>query len=189
MPLKLISAPTVEPITLPEARAQQRVEHDVDNALIQAFIVSAREQAEHILQRALITQTWERVMDAFPCDGAVELGMPPVQSIVSVKYAAPDGTEQTLDPAAYSLDPEQVPGWLLPARGYSWPSTLDTANAVRVRFICGYGANGSFVPQSIKDWMHLHVGHFYCNRKAASDKKLEPLPYADRLLDRYRTWL
>lgn len=190
MSLNRISGPTVEPVTLPEAKIHLRVEHDEENALIQQLIVTAREQAEHATCRALTTQTWERVLDAFPVGGgAIELAMPPVQSIASVKLINLQGSIETLAPAAYSLDVDTQPGWLLPAAGYEWPATLDAANAVRVRFVCGYGADGSFVPASIRQYILAHVGHWHCHRGAVSDKKLEPVPYLERLLDSFRVWL
>lgn len=190
MSLKLITAPSVEPVSLEEARLHLRVDDDLtlDDPLIEALITSARQQAEHRLSRALITQTWERVLDVFPCR-EIELGMPTQLSVVSVKYIGVDGVEVTLDQSAYSLDADTMPGYLLPAYGTSWPGTLDTANAVRVRFTAGFGANASAVPESIRQWMLLHIGQWYCNRSASADKRHELLPYVDGLLDPWRVWL
>jgi len=188
MSLNPIQGPAVEPITLAEARAQCRVDHSAEDALITSLIVVAREQAEQRLSRALITQTWERVLDAFPV-AEIELGMPKQLSVVSVKYIDSQGDEQTLDSAAYSLDAETIPGFLHPAYGTSWPATLCAANAVRVRFTAGFGSAAEAVPNSIKQWMLLHVGHWHCNRSASADKKHELLPYVDSLLDSWRAWL
>lgn len=191
MSLIRVVAPNAEPVSLAEAKAQCRVEHDVEDTLFTRWIATAREQTEHLLCRALITQQWERVLDAFPTADApgVELGMPPVQSIVSVKYADPQGQEQILASTAYTLDTDTSPGWLLPAYGSDWPATLDTANAVRVRFICGYGPVQAAVPEGVRSYILAHVHHWYCNRGAVSDKRLEPVPYLERLLDPYRSWL
>ena len=93
------------------------------SALLTALISTAREQAEHELGRALITQTWRLTVDAFPCV-ELELGKPDVQGITSVVYTDTAGADQTLDSAAYVLDTSVSPGWLLPAYGYTWPSTL-----------------------------------------------------------------
>lgn len=62
---KLIAAPGAEPVTLAEAKLHARVETAADDTLISAMISAAREEAEHILGRALITQTWEMVLPAF----------------------------------------------------------------------------------------------------------------------------
>jgi len=149
MTLKLITAPAIEPVTLAEAKVQCRVDTDLtaEDDLLSALISTAREMAEHEIGRALINQTWERVLDAFPA-AEIELGMPPVSSIVSVTYIDAAGDSQTLASAAYTLEPDLLPGWLLPAEGYEWPDTLDTANAVRVRFVAGYGDSAPNVPAS-----------------------------------------
>lgn len=187
MTLKLITAPTEEPISRTEAKLHLRVEHTADDTLIDGLIVAARQAAEHELQRALVTQTWERVLDAFP-DVEIELGMPPVQSITSVKYIDEDEVEQTLSALLYSLDSDNEPGWVLPAIDTEWPDTLDTADAVRVRFVCGYGA-ASAVPQAIKQWMLIRIGTLYKMREQfVVGTTMTPVPerFVDSLLDPHR---
>jgi uncharacterized phiE125 gp8 family phage protein len=189
MTLKLITAPATEPVTLAEAKAQCRVDASDEDALITALIAAARQEAEHALGRALITQTWERVIDAFP-EAEIELGMPPVASIVSVSYVDTAGNTQSLSAAAYLLDGDREPGWLLPAAGYTWPSTLDTANAVRVRFTAGYG-NAAAVPQAIKTWLLMRIATLYKFRESSVlGVSVTEVPgrYTDRLLDPYRVW-
>lgn len=190
MPLTLITAPSVEPVTLAEAKLQCRVDADLtaDDARIGVLISAVREQAEHEIGGALVTQTWERTLDAFPVSGgAIELGMPPVQSLVSVKYLDAAGTEQTLAPSAYTLDAVAAPGWVLPAAGTDWPAAGDYANAVRVRFVAGFGAASS-VPAAVKAWMLLHIAEWYAQLEAGADKPRDLLPHVARLLDCARQW-
>lgn len=190
MTLKLYTGPSVEPITLAEAKLHLRVEHDADDSLISIYITAAREQAEHITGRALISQTWERVLDAFPAL-EIELGMPPVQAVSSITYLDATGATQTVSPANYALDNTTLPGWVLPAATYSWPATADTVNAVRVAFTCGYGASGASVPGAVRNWMLLHIGAAYRTRESfVHGQSVSELPnrYADALLDRLRTY-
>lgn len=190
MTLKLITAPATEPVTLAEAKAQCRVDVSDEDSLITALIVAARQEAEHILGRALITQTWERVVDAFP-DVELELGMPPVQSVTSITYVDLAGVTQTLAAPSYVLDNTLEPGFVLPAAGYTWPETFDTVNAVRVRFTSGYGASASNVPQSIRTWVLMRVATLYKFREeAAVGVSVTEMParHLDRLLDPYRVW-
>ena len=188
MTLKLITPPGTEPVSLAEAKLQLRAGDDEDT-LITALIVTAREAAQHELGRALITQDWERVLDAFPA-AELQLGMPPVQSILQVQYVDAAGALQTLAPAAYTLDAENAQdAFALPALGYSWPATLDTANAVRVRFRCGYG-EAAAVPAAVKAWMLLRIGTLYRYREDFQQGSLAQLPdhFTDRLLDPFRVW-
>lgn len=188
MPLIIITPPASEPVTLAEAKLHCKVDGSDDDTLITALIISAREQAQHRLGRALITQTLEQVLAAFP-DG-IKLPLPPAKTIVSVKYIDSAGILQTLDPAAYELDKDSSPGWLVPAYGLAWPSARAVPNAVRVRYTAGYGAAAD-VPASIKSWMLLAIGTLYSQREVVITGTLvQDLPhyFFDGLLDPYRVY-
>lgn len=191
MTTKLITGPAVEPISLAEAKAHLRVDGSDDDALIGLLIQSARQAAEHEAGRVLVSQTWELVLDAFPAV-ELELRTAGVLSIASVKYVDTAGAEQTLAGAAYVLDAEAAPAYLLPAAGYSWPATADTANAVRVRYVAGFGAAAADVPASIRHWMLLHIGTAYAQRESvAAGVPVAELPgrYHAALLDPWRVYL
>jgi uncharacterized phiE125 gp8 family phage protein len=191
MTLVRITPPATEPVTLQEAKIHLRVDDTEEDTSISMAIQAAREEAEHQTGRALITQTWERVLDAFPA-GAIQLGNPPIISITSVKYFDVNGVEQTLSASAYTLDSVKMPGWLLPSAAYpTWPSTqADTPNTVRVRFTCGYGA-ASAVPAKVRRWILLRIGTLHEHRQeSVIGVSITPLPrdYTDRLLDPVRIW-
>lgn len=188
MSVKLITAPATEPVSLAEAKTHLRVTSSDDDTLITALIAAARDAVEHELQRSLITQTWEKALDMFP--DAIELPHPPVQSITSLKYLDVDGVEQTLSSASYTLDTasDSAPAWLTPAYGYGWPDTYEEVNAVKVRYVAGW-ADATAVPQPIKQWMLLNIGHWYENRESVNIGNItSTLPFVNSLLDRYRIW-
>ncbi len=189
MALKIITGPAAEPVTLSEAKSHLRVEHSTDDTMITTLIQVARSMAEKKLGGAIINQTWELVLDSFP-DAEIKLDFPPVSSIESVKYIDGNGDQQTISSANYTLDGDTMPGWVLPAYGYSWPATIDAANAVRVRFIAGYGASGDSVPEPIKQWILLTVGTMYAQRETVSGFSLSEMPrtFYDAMLDPYRWW-
>jgi uncharacterized phiE125 gp8 family phage protein len=66
MPIQLLAGPSVEPVSLAEAKAHLRVDIADDDALIAALIVTARQCAETITRRALVTQQWLLATDRFP---------------------------------------------------------------------------------------------------------------------------
>lgn len=186
MGYRLITGPEVEPITLAEAKLHLRIEEaeTSEDGLITSLIVAAREGAEHETRRALIRQTWELAIDAFPpC--AIQLPKPRLIDIVSVTYVDAAGDSQVLAPGAYTTDVENEPGFLLPAVDTDWPDTYDTANAVRIRFRCGFGAAASDVPDAIKAWMKLRIGALYRHREAVVGTVSNELAgrFTDRLLD------
>ena len=183
--MKLITPPTVEPITLAEARTHLRVTHTDEDALITSLISVARADAENELQRSLITQTREIARDAFPA--AIELTFGPVIAVTSVKFDDPAGIEQTLDPATYRLDTFRLSGWIVPDPDYSWPETRQHVNAVRVRYVAGYGPAASDVPAPIRQWILLRIGTLFEHRESvAAGVTVATVPYVDRLLDPYR---
>ncbi|HEY1182231.1 MAG TPA: head-tail connector protein [Rhodocyclaceae bacterium] len=188
MSLKLITAPTEEPISLAEARLHLRISDDVtdDDTLISALIAAARQGAEHITQRALMAQTWELALDEF--EDEILLPKAPLASITSVTYVDEDGVSQSLTADDYQLDSHSEPARLLPAYGTCWPATRAQANAVLVRYAAGY-ASAAAVPQEIKSWMLLRVGLLYENRESVvAGVSIAELPHVDRLLDAYKVW-
>lgn len=188
MPTIKITDAAEEWITRADAKVHLRLDADqtAEDGLIDTLIKAVRLACEARCNRTLITTTWERVQDAFT--DAVELPWPRVIAVSSVKYIDLDGVEQTLDPADYQLDKDSEPGWVVPAYEKAWPDTRDQANAVRVRYTAGYGADASAVPEDLKLWMKLQLAHFWKHREAAAAGGLQPLPYADALLDPHRVW-
>lgn len=154
-----VTEPAVEPWVLNDVKAMLAIPDTGSDTAITSYIQSARRQAEHFLQRKLITQTLERALHDFPAD-AIELPFGPVQSITSVKYIDADGVEQTIDSANYSLDTYSMKVWCRPAYSYTWPSPRSIANAVKVRYVAGYGDAGSDVPDDILQAMLLLIGHW-----------------------------
>ena len=184
MALRRITEPATEPVSIAEAKAHVRVTHSTDDALIGALITSVRQAAENELGRTLMTSTWEKTLDEFP--DAIELHYPPVAAITSVEYLDDAGTVTLLAAASYTLDERSEPGWLVPAYDYEWPTTLDSINAVTVTYTAGYGTAAD-VPEAIKAWIKVHVGHLYENREATLiGAPVVPLPFVSGLLDPYR---
>lgn len=66
MPSVILTQPTVEPVTLAEAKQHLRVDVADDDDLISVLIAGARQSAEGICRRALCTQTVKLVLDQFP---------------------------------------------------------------------------------------------------------------------------
>lgn len=187
MALKLITPATALAVTLAEVKLHLRVEVTDDDLLIEALIGTATQMAEQSTGRAIMPQTWQLTLDAFP--DALQLTRTPVASVTSITYADTTGTVQTLSNTLYSLDNVDDHGsaYVVPAYSAAWPSTRDQVNAVTCTFVAGWPAAAN-VPDSIKSWIKLMVGAMFENRAAASEKQTYALGFADRLLDRYKVW-
>jgi uncharacterized phiE125 gp8 family phage protein len=188
MGLKLITAPDEEPLFVDDVKAHCRINGDDDDQLIESMITAARQMAETQTKRALITQTWDLYLDKFPCDYAysIILPKPTLQSVTYLKYIDTDGVLQTLSADNYKVDNVTEPARIVPAYGYSWPSTRDEINAVVIRFVCGYGDDEESVPSAIKDWMKIKISTMYEYRdEFISGTIIQPLPnrFVDSMLD------
>lgn len=186
MPIRTIAPATgaVQPISMEEARAQLRVDCADEDALIGSLISVATQTASDRLQRALVPTRYRLTLDSFP--GAIELRMPPIISVQSVKYIDADGVQQTLPVQDYFVDNVSEPGKLVPAFGRTWPATQDRINAVEVEYTAGYP--DSAIPTPIKQWILLALGDLYNNRERSAEKPAVPQNFADALLDTYRLW-
>lgn len=184
MAIKIITPPTAEPVTLAEAKAQCRVTGTDEDSLISSLVAAARAMVETELRRPVPDQTIELTIDAFPTL-EIDLQTAGVSSIVSVKYVT-GGVETTLNSSVYGLDnADPYESWLIPTSGNAWPATDDISNAVKVRFVAGYG---SAVPIGIRQWMLLHISAMYDNRSAINEREMKPLSFLDSLIAAERVW-
>ena len=205
-------APTTEPVTLIEAKLHLRVDTASDDTLITALIVAARLQIEKETKRTLVTTSWKLTQDVFPghigghnfhdnrhidhsrhgvSSLGIDLDVPPIQSVTTVKYFDTDGSQQTLVAGTdYQVDTEGEPGRLLPAIDKDWPDTQSgRLNAVEVIYVAGYGA-ASTVPQLLKQAILWLVTAMYEQRSDTTDCTVVLLPKGvDRIIGNYRLWV
>ncbi|MGO4304196.1 head-tail connector protein [Cupriavidus sp. RAF12] len=183
---RVIAPVDAEPVTLAEAKGHIKVVDAAEDADIAAMIATAREFAEHYTGRALASQTLEMALDEFPGSrGCIDLDMPPVASVTSIKYTDAAGVEQTVPANAYSLSLYGASRRVSPAYSVCWPITQCIADAVRIRYVTGYQA----LPKAARSAILLLVGHLYENRQTVSAMKLEEIPLGARsLLDTIKIW-
>lgn len=165
MALQLITPPAAEPVTLAEAKMHLRDVAGAEDALVTNWIVAARQHLDGkdgILGRALMPQTWELVMDAFPC-GRISVPLPPLQSVTSVSYYDTDGVLQVLPDTQYWVGLAREPGIIQHIHS-QWPQTKGRPEAVRIRFVAGY-ADAAAVPRALWAAMLLAIGDMYENRE------------------------
>lgn len=176
-----ITEPVEEPITLAEAKAHLRVEHDADDVLMTGLIGAVRTVCEQITRRALITQGWRLWLDAFPTgdegwwDGVregitplivrrhIDIPRAPLQGISAVEIYD-DSNAVTVFPAtSYFVDTVSTPGRLALRNSAVWPEPQRSANSISIAFTAGYGGV-SAVPLPLKQGMLAHLAQLYEQR-------------------------
>lgn len=186
-------APSVEPVTLTEAKTQLRIisSDSTYDTEVNSLITAARQWVEKRYGIAFITQTREQRQDNFyetygywraysqgyyyAYNNRFKLDMlyGPVQDILTVQYVASDGTLSTL---AYSTDYDKV-GLITPVSGgiqdvpiaaiypvNSWPTFKWIPEAIRITYRCGFGDSAIHVPAPIKQAILRVLGSMFDNR-------------------------
>jgi uncharacterized phiE125 gp8 family phage protein len=166
----LVTAPTLMPVDIAEAKAYARVEISDDDPLFQLLANAARRFYEDYTGRTAVTTTWRIKLDSFfdapwYCEeeGVLRLPRPPLQSVSSVAYLDSNEDSDTWASSDYTVDTDSEPGRLLPAYGEDWPTTLDHPNTVTITFVAGY-ASVALVPESVKLGMYYLIQHWYTVR-------------------------
>lgn len=161
-----IAGPIVDPVSLAEVRRHCRVSTNDDDELLNALTAAAIghfDGWQGILNRCLITQTWQQTFDSF-----YSLELPfPVLSSVSVKYDDANGVEQTVDTGDYRLRLSKSSRSFIEALApAAWPGTSGGAECVRVQFTAGFGPAAADVPAPIRQAILLTVGSLYAHTKS-----------------------
>jgi uncharacterized phiE125 gp8 family phage protein len=168
---QLVTAPTIEPISLDEAKRHARIASG-DDGLVQRYRVAARETAEQTLNRGLLTQTWQLVLDTW----TPVIYLPraaPLQNDANaspstaplVQYYATSGTLTTLSSTVYTVDTVSRPGRIALAPGQSWPSlqSLRQSGRILVTYVIGW-TTAAAVPERIKQGIRMYVSYLDMNR-------------------------
>lgn len=204
---KIIAVEGAEPVTLADARAHLEAQayndsdvDPIDDAMIEGWIAAAREHCEDFLGLSLITKTLEIALDKFPVStdtGGMAIDLPggPVREILQIMVPPPDveftsddvdsdtasdepvWADGQVNPDQYALDDYRQPNQVKPVT--AWPVVTAATNAVKVRYLAGYGVNsdgGTALPATIRAAVLLVIGHLYLNREATTDKAMATLP-------------
>ena len=177
MGLKVTTAPTVEPVSLDEAKTHLRVDGTAEDTYIEALIQAARAWVENYTARQLVQATYEWTFDRFPDrpEKPVRFPRSPVATVDQVEYADHGGTTQTY--SSYQLDLNVAPAIMLPVVDGTWPGVqADNPTGVTVTFTAGYEPDDTQsptdpagnVPQSLKHAILLLVGHWYERRASVN---------------------
>lgn len=170
MALSLTVAPSVEPVTVAEAKAHCKVDHAADDDYFTNFLIpSARRWAESYTGRAFLSQTFVLKLRGFGCEPIV-LPRPPLASITSIAYTDGAGASATWAASSSGYQLEQPSGEMAmhasirPAYGVSYPSTRDVPDSVVITYVAGYGAAATAVPVGIKHGVLMLIEDMYRQR-------------------------
>lgn len=167
---KVITAATVDPVSVLEVKDHLRIDQDVEDVKLELFIRAAVDWFEWRTGRTLHDTTLEIAFGRFP-SGKCPIVLPratPLIEVASVTYLDSDGASNTWSSANYIVDTYEDVGRIAPAYGQSYPSfTPYPLNAVRIRYRAGI-ANGSpqtYPKEGIRQCIFEIAGALYLNRE------------------------
>jgi uncharacterized phiE125 gp8 family phage protein len=176
----LTTAPTLEPFTIAEAKAQIRSVQNQEDGLIGSYIEAARAAAEEYLGRALLTQSWTLSLSDFV--SVIPLPMAaPLQSVTSVKYYDTNGAQQTLASSAYTVDTRYRPGRVALAATQSWPAVQSArlVDRIQIEYVAGWTSR-DLIPESIRQGMRIYIGYLDADRDGMQTGATQALDVAKR---------
>lgn len=174
--------PTVEPVSLTDAKAQLSLlpEQTDDDSLIVGLIAAARRLVERRLGLALAPQQlraryevdgdgWRR---AGAGNGPSVLELPIAPVLTGSTYpVVVDLDGVGVSSSTYSVDSDSLPGFL---RFSSAPTVFDTST-LTVSYWAGPTGR---IPPQLRAAILLYVGHLYAHREAVSTERADVLPMA-----------
>jgi uncharacterized phiE125 gp8 family phage protein len=161
-----VAPPDITPVSLADVKAQLRVDHTDDDAMIGALLMAATERFDGwtgTLGRSLVEQTWRQEFACFA--GCLRLPLAPVLSVESITYFDGENAQQTIDASVYALFSDARGPYVGLKPDQSWPGNYARRDAISVTFKAGYvttPAQGetparSTVPEPIKLAIILQV--------------------------------
>lgn len=120
----------------------------------------------------------------------IVLPFSPLSSVTHVKYYDSSNAHQTWDNGEETPTFDYIVNTFINQKGFielkqgkNYPNIYNRADAIEIKFVCGYGASSSDVPEAIKSAILLILGKMYEIREDSVSR----LPKASEyILDPYR---
>lgn len=177
MPSIILTPPAGEPVSLAEAKAFLRVEHNDDDEVIAALIAGARLHVEAQTRRALITQVWRLTRDVWPASGALPILPAPLRYVIAVRVFTANGAE-LVDDDSLAIDKVAAPAVLSFVPG-AMPMPGRPFGGIEIDIEAGYGGDADDVPQPLRQAIRLLTAHWYENRALiAASREVASVPRA-----------
>lgn len=162
----LVTASTILPVSLADAKTHLRVSSTTEDSYITGLIWVATEEVQKYTRRKLLRQTWKYYLDDWPCSDRFQLPYGQLKSITSVTYLGTTGNSNTLAAGNYIADTYSDPGRVVLQSSGSWPSgSLYPSNPIAVQYVCGYSTSSTGLPKSLSHALKICITDLYENRQ------------------------
>lgn len=183
-----IIPPSIEPITLKEAKDYLRLVDSGQDDQITVLIQAAREIAESYTGRAFVSQTFRATFDKISACDVIELPNPRLIEVSEIKVFNEDDEETVVSSSLYRVDTRTEPGRIIIKDDFD--EDQRDYSAVEITYTAGYGESANDVPMGIKSAIKLIVYHSYINRDSTlTGSIVAKMPYNHEwLLNQFRMY-
>lgn len=204
--LKLITGPANPVISVTDLKTYLRIDNSVEDGLLAVMEAAAVKRLEDETSHKFINQTWDIFLDNYPIkpsekwwDGVREMAITEIVTPMR-NITFPLGVASSFVEFSSYSDSEvfnhTVSDYVFDSVGHRarvglklggvWPTTiLRSVNALRFRFVFGFGADETAVPNDIKMAVREFVAHMYENRGDQDAMKIVPA-HVLTLIESYR---
>lgn len=179
---ELVAGPLAEPLTRAHAKEFLRIDHEDEDALVDALILAARRWVEARTGRVLMMQTWRFTRDDWPAGGILACPVAPVRSVIEAKVRGGDGTDSMLPDGVLRASTGEGGLLLVDLTRAPRPGGPE---AISITVEAGYGAQADDVPADLVQAIRLMVSHFYEQRDGVGEASRIPGTVAE-LIAPYR---
>jgi uncharacterized phiE125 gp8 family phage protein len=184
----LLTAPTVEPVTVAECKSALRISGTAFDADLPGLIAAARDVAQQETGRQFCAQTWRIELEDWPAASDVF----PIHRTTAAAVSYWNGIEWAALASGFGFYPAGIGGagtGLAPALGTSWPTLGSVSGGPRVRIdLTAGGADATGVAPCVKAYIKALVGTMLDNPSLGASAAAEVNPLLPRLLDSQRLW-
>lgn len=183
----LLTPPTVEPVTVADAKLAARLDGSHWDAIVAGAISAARQVAEHETGLRLMQQTWRHELaDWSGAAVALDVLRP---DTVAVQYWSTGNAWVVLATNAYAWAAQDSAIALAPALGTGWPALGDVAIGPRVRIDVTLGATDpAAVPPAVQQFIKALVAVMAADPSLTAMDALGSSAYLPRMLDPCRLY-
>ena len=179
----LLDGPTVEPVSLAEAKLWLRLDTTDEDDLVRALIVAARLMVEAEIGQVLIGQDWRLVGDAWPAGELIPVRIGRIRSVTGGRTFSADGVATAIAANRFTVFANSEPPAIL-ALDRPMPGRAYAGIEIDVRL--GFGEAASDVPETIRLAIRRLVTLWYENRGDAHDPQAGIPPQIRALLRPFR---
>jgi uncharacterized phiE125 gp8 family phage protein len=179
----LVDGPTVEPVSLADAKLWLRIDTPDEDDLISALVVAARLMVEAEIGQVLIGQNWRLVGDAWPQGDMIPVRIGRVLAVTGGRTYSAESVATSMAANRFTVFPDAEPPAILaldrpaPGRAYA---------GIEIGLRLGYGEAPGDVPETIRLAIRRLVTLWYENRGEADDPQYGVPPQICALLRPFR---